>query len=152
MCDPTESTVSQTWLFIDVCLSTFSHPRKELFCVSCTSCLFCFFLSCGGNWTMFENNHSLIIHFNGLDSLYFVSNAEALWYFEKVCKCVQACTHTVCVCASGLVSITRDQLSETGVDSRSTGLTLTASFWKSFDICAVFVLPVWQPGASKPPF
>lgn len=29
---------------------------------------------------------------------------------------------------------------------------LTATFWKSFDICDVFLLPMWQPEASKLPF
>lgn len=31
----------------------------------------------------------------------FVSNAEALRYSDKVCKCVRVCRHSVCVCASG---------------------------------------------------
>lgn len=52
-------------------------PRKQVFSLSCTCCRS---LSpvhpCGGNRT----NRRLFIDINGFFSLYFVSNAEALWF------------------------------------------------------------------------
>lgn len=97
----------------------------------------CFFLR--GCRAVFENAHSwqihvTIIHLNALLSLLTCEQCRGpLILHFSVCLCVGAHV-TLWICASGLDSI------------------ILRSSLTSFDICAVFLLPVWQPEASKMPF